>query len=284
MAHGYELQQTPLQILTFYNAIANDGVMVKPMFVDKITKGRKLEKTIDPVVLNPKVCSKETIIKIKSALEGVVENGTASNLRNADYKIAGKTGTAQIANKNYGYSYKSKVSHQASFVGYFPADNPQYSCIVVVNAPSQNVYYGNLVAGPIFKEVADKVYANSLDMHDELTEQKYYANSAIPYSKNGNKADVEKLFSFLNIDVKSEAKDAEWIVTSTEDSLVTIQPRLIQQNLVPNVKGMGLRDALYLLENQGLAVEIEGSGVVKEQSILPGKRINPGSQIKIILS
>ncbi len=284
MAHGYELQQTPLQILTFYNAIANDGVMVKPMFVDKITKGRKLEKTIDPIVLNAKVCSKETIDKVKSALEGVVENGTASNLRNADYKIAGKTGTAQIANKNYGYSYKSKVSHQASFVGYFPADNPQYSCIVVVNAPSQHVYYGNLVAGPIFKEVADKVYANSLDMHEELKEQKYFANSAIPYSKNGNKADVEKLFSFLNIDVKSEAKDAEWIVTSTQDSLVTIQPRIIQQNLVPNVKGMGLRDALYLLENQGLAVEVEGSGVVKEQSILPGKRINPGSQIKLILS
>ena len=284
MAHGYELQQTPLQILTFYNAIANDGVMVKPMFVDKIAKGRKLEKTIEPVILNPKVCSKETIDKVKSALEGVVVNGTATNLRNADYRIAGKTGTAQIANKNYGYSYKSKVSHQASFVGYFPADNPQYSCIVVVNAPSQNVYYGNLVAGPIFKEVADKVYANSLDMHDELEQQKYYANSAIPYSKNGNKADAEKLFSFLNIDVKSEAKDAEWIVTSTQDSLVTIQPRLIQQNLVPNVKGMGLRDALYLLENQGLAVEIEGSGVVKEQSILPGKRINPGSQIKLILS
>ncbi len=285
MAHGYEVQQTPLQILTYYNAVANDGKMVKPKFVEKITQGRKVVEEIPTTVLNEKVCSQETIDKVKMALEGVVENGTASNLRNADYKIAGKTGTAQIANKNYGYSYQSRVSHQASFVGYFPADNPQYSCIVVVNAPSQNVYYGNLVAGPIFKEVADKVYANSLEMHDPLKKAKsYLAASPIPYSKHGKKSDIEKIFSDLNIPMSSKAKDADWIVTQTGDSSVTIAPRVVHERLVPNVVGMGLRDAIFLLENHGLQVKVEGRGMVKEQSILPGRTVKEGMQIKIQLS
>jgi len=287
MAHGYELQVTPLQILAFYNAVANGGRMVKPKFVEKITKGRKVVKEIQTEVLNPRICSKETIEKVQSALEGVVSNGTASNLRNADYKIAGKTGTAQIANNRGGvnaYKDKSKVSHQASFVGYFPADNPQYSCIVVINAPSKNVYYGNLVAGPIFKEVADKVYANSLEMHEELEQQKFFANSAIPYSKHGYKDNIEQVFSALDIPVKSSAGDENWVVTSTQSKGVQLAPRAIRENLVPNVVGMGLRDAIYLLENQGLRVKISGAGVVKSQSLTAGERIQQGQQIQIELS
>lgn len=284
MAHGYELQLTPLQILTFYNAVANGGVMVKPQFVEKIAKGRKLVKEMEVEVLNPRICSKETIEKVKLALEGVVENGTASNLRNADYKIAGKTGTAQIAYNKGGYNKKSKISHQASFVGYFPADNPQYSCIVVINAPSRNVYYGNLVAGPIFKEVADKVYSNSLEMHAEFEQQQHLASSAIPYSKHGSKEDVEKIFAHLEVPVVSKAKDAEWVVTSTQEKSVTIAPRSIKENLVPNVVGMGLRDAIYLLENQGLRVRINGSGMVKYQSMRAGARIQKGQEIQIELS
>ena len=289
MAHGYELQLTPLQILTYYNAVANDGKMVKPKFVEKITKGRKVVKEVETVVLNPRICSKETIDKVKIALEGVVSDGTAKNLRNADYKIAGKTGTAQIANnanKGSGNVYKGSgaVSHQASFVGYFPADNPQYSCIVVINAPSRNVYYGNLVAGPIFKEVADKVYANSLDMHEELGPQKFYANSAIPYSKHGNKRDAEKVFSAFDIPLQSAADDAEWIVTSTLSKSVKIAPRSVKDNLVPNVVGMGLRDAIYLLENQGLRVKVDGSGMVKYQSVQAGAKVQRGQEIKIELS
>jgi len=287
MAHGYELQVTPLQILAFYNAVANGGRMVKPKFVEKITKGRKVVKEIQTEVLNPRICSKETIEKVQSALEGVVSNGTASNLRNADYNIAGKTGTAQIANNRGGvnaYKDKSKVSHQASFVGYFPADNPQYSCIVVINAPSRNVYYGNLVAGPIFKEVADKVYANSLEMHEELEQQKFFANSAIPYSKHGYKDNIEQVFSALDIPVKSSAGDENWVVTSTQSKGVQLAPRAIRENLVPNVVGMGLRDAIYLLENQGLRVKISGAGVVKSQSLTAGERIQQGQQIQIELS
>lgn len=290
MAHGYELQMTPLQILTFYNAVANDGKMVKPKFVEKITKGRKVVEYVETEVLNPRICSKETIDKVKLALEGVVSNGTASNLKNADYKIAGKTGTAQIAKGgSYGsnkdsYKKKREVSHQASFVGYFPADKPQYSCIVVINAPSRNVYYGNLVAGPIFKEVADKVYANSLEMHEELDQQKFYASSAIPYSKHGYKDNVESVFKQLGIPVTSSARDEEWVVTSTQAKGVQLAPRLVRDNLVPNVVGMGLRDAIYLLENQGLRVKVTGAGMVKFQSLTAGERIQKGQQIQIELS
>ncbi len=284
MSHGYEVQQTPLQILAFYNAVANDGVMVKPKFVEKITQGGKIVQEVQTEILNPKICSQETIDKVKTALEGVVENGTARNLRNADYKIAGKTGTAQIANKNYGYSYNSKVSHQASFVGYFPADNPQYSCIVVVNAPSADVYYGNLVAGPIFKEVADKVYANSLNMHKEFESTPYYAQSAIPYSKHGKSSTAQQVFSLLDININVIDRDAEWITTHTKDSVVDLKPLAITENLVPNVVGMGLRDAIYLLENNGLFVKIKGRGMVKYQSLAPGTRINKGQKIEIELS
>jgi cell division protein FtsI (penicillin-binding protein 3) len=286
MAHGYELQQTPLQILTFYNAIANGGVMVKPKFVERITKGRTTVREIKTEIINPKVCSKSTVEKVQKALEGVVKNGTARNLKNADYKIAGKTGTAQIAqNTGGGNAYTGKkVSHQASFAGYFPADNPEYSCIVVINAPSRNVYYGNLVAGPIFKEVADKVYANSLDMHNQLEDQVFAANSAIPYSKHGKKKDIETIFNGLNIPIESKAEDAEWIITRTKQSSVEIAPRSIRENMVPNVVGMGLRDAIFLLENQGLRVKISGSGMVKNQSIKAGVRINQGQEINIELS
>jgi cell division protein FtsI (penicillin-binding protein 3) len=145
MSIGYEVLQTPLQILAFYNAIANDGVMVKP----------KIEKEFPTVVLNNQVCSKETVDKAKLLLEGVVEHGTASNLKHANYKIAGKTGTAQIAKDG---------SYQASFVGYFPAEKPRYTCIVVVDSPSIAVFYGNLVAGPVFKEISDKVYSTHIKM------------------------------------------------------------------------------------------------------------------------
>jgi cell division protein FtsI (penicillin-binding protein 3) len=285
MAHGYELQQTPLQILTFYNAVANNGVMVKPKFVEKITKGREVKEVIPVKVINPKICSDETIKKVKEALEGVVNNGTATNLKNADYRIAGKTGTAQIANRNYGYSYQSRVSYQASFVGYFPADKPQYSCIVVVNAPSQNVYYGNLVAGPIFKEVADKVYANSLEMHKELEWQEHqYAFSRIPYSKHGTKQDVAKVFQSLEVPIENKAEEFDWIITRTKDTSVVLQPRKVTENLVPNVVGMGLRDAIFLLENEGLRVRVNGRGMVKYQSIQAGKRVQEGQLIEIELS
>ena len=285
MAHGYEVLMTPLQILTFYNAIANNGVMIKPKFVTHVASKGKVIYETPTVIINEAVCSKETLGKVHQMLEGVVNNGgTAANLKNSHYKVAGKTGTAQIANEQYGYEYESKISHQASFVGYFPAENPRYSCIVVVNAPSRYVYTGNLVAGPIFKEVADKVYANSLDMHAPLEDRPFMATSALPYSKSGSRDELQEVFTTLNIRTSDMPENSSWTRTATKDSVVDVRALKMIPGLVPDVTGMGLKDAVFILENQGLRISFEGMGVVKKQSIPPGQKIVRGQTIKLELS
>ncbi|MGB0402932.1 MAG: penicillin-binding protein [Salibacteraceae bacterium] len=284
ISHGYEVMLTPLQILTFYNAVANGGVMVKPRFVQEIRNMGRPVKVMDPVIINPAICSKETVKKAQKMLEGVVENGTAVNLKNANYKIAGKTGTAQIYNAKYGYKYDTQVSYQASFVGYFPADAPKYTCIVVVNAPSKNVYYGNLVAGPIFKDIADKVYSTSIKIHKELQPSTQYAASTpIPTSKNGNYKDLEKLFSELKIESKWKSKPGTWVATSTGTKDVKLYRRSMQPGIIPNVIGMDLKDAVYLMENMGLRVEFEGNGIIKEQTPSSGTKILGAEVVKLKL-
>lgn len=281
MSIGYESRLTPLQILTFYNAIANNGKMVKPIFVREIRKHGRLVKKMPVQVISESICSKETVKKAQKMLEGVVENGTASNLKNATFKIAGKTGTAQIANDKYGYKYESKVSYQASFCGYFPADNPKYSCIVVVNAPSNNVYYGNLVAGPIFKEIADKVYATNLKIHPPLTVEKQLA--AMPISKNGSKEDLRKVLDKLNVKAHGRASE-NWVKTNAKENAIEIQNLTITSGLTPNVVGMSLKDAVYLLENKGLLVKIIGKGMIKNQSIPAGQPVQKGNVITLELA
>ncbi len=279
MSIGYETQMTPLQILTFYNAVANDGKMVKPRFVTEIRQSGKLVKEFETEVISNSVCSKKTIDMAKEMLEGVVEEGTARNLKNLRYKVAGKTGTAQIANDKYGYKYDSKVSHQGSFVGYFPADNPKYTCIVVVNAPSGGQYYGNIVAGPIFKEVADKVYASSIQIHDQLDIKKHLAVSRIPYAKDGNYEDLSKVYSELAIKTSQEGVNPEWAKVSTGEEDVKVYKKRIPEIYVPDVTGMSIKDALYILENKGLSVQFSGNGVVKKQSISPGEKMVKGKNI-----
>lgn len=282
MSIGYEVSLTPLQILTFYNAVANDGKMVKPKFVKHLRYHGEIVQSFDTEVINPSICSDETLEKVKEMLEGVVENGTARNLKNSNFKIAGKTGTAQVAKGRQGYGRKK--SYQASFCGYFPADNPQYSCIVVVSAPSNSVYYGNLVAGPVFKEVADKVYATSLDMHKDVVYEELDRLVDIPYSKSGFKKDLDCVFEYLGVEVDAGDIDSEWVSTFTQDSIVEYGERNIHDLYVPSVKGMGARDAVFLLENLGLDVEILGRGVVKGQSVTPGTRITKNRKIILKLS
>tara|TARA_B100000809_G_scaffold166866_1_gene164214 strand:+ start:1190 stop:3304 length:2115 start_codon:yes stop_codon:yes gene_type:complete len=280
MSIGYEVHMTPLQILTFYNAVANDGKMVRPRFVTEIRQSGKLVKEYGVEVINNSICSKKTIKMAKEMLEGVVESGTARNLKNSRYKIAGKTGTAQIANAKDGYKgYESKVSHQASFVGYFPADNPKYTCIVVVNAPTKNVIYGNLVAGPIFKEVADKVYASSIQIHDELIVKEHLALSRIPYAKDGSFSDLTKIYTELDIKTSSKSENPEWARVSTGKESVDIYKKKIAPIYVADVVGMSIKDALYILENQGMRVSFSGNGVVKKQSITAGQKIIKGNEI-----
>jgi len=279
MSHGYEVQMTPLQILTFYNAVANDGKMIKPRFVSAILRNGSVVKSYEPKVIINSIASRSTIRKTKKMMEGVVERGTATNLKNANYKIAGKTGTAQIAKDKYGYRTGARISYQASFVGYFPAENPLYSCIVVVNAPSNGVYYGNIVAGTVFKEISDKVYATGF-FRDYKPDNKEDIKPTAPEAGNGYRADINEVLRNLNVRYRRTADD-EWVVTRESGDTIKLAGVKIEKGLVPDVRGMSLRDAIFLLENSGLGVRYNGKGKVVRQSPEHGARYYNGTIVSL---
>ncbi len=276
MSIGYETQLTPLQILTFYNAVANDGVMVKPQFVKEIRRKGKVEKVFAPTIINESICSKETVRKARKMLEGVVETGTATNLKNSVYKIAGKTGTAQVAMNGSYRDKNSKVIYRASFTGYFPADNPKYSCIVVVSAPSNNVYYGNAVAGPIFREIADRVYSTSLDIKHEVKTDSLAKFP--PYVLKGNAKEADIILEKLSIR-KAVNGSGDWMVADSRKNSVSVRKYNVKEHIIPDVTGMSLKDALFILENKGLSVKIHGRGKIIRQSIASGTTVSKGSEI-----
>ena len=279
MSHGYEVQMTPLQILTFYNAVANDGKMMKPRFVTEILRSGIRIRKYEPEVIINSVASRSTIRKAKSMMEGVVENGTATNLKNSNYKIAGKTGTAQIANDNKGYRQGARISYQASFVGYFPAENPLYSCIVVVNAPSNGVYYGNVVAGTVFKEISDRVYATRFYReHDVLTSRDI--KPLAPEAGNGYRADIDVVLRNLKVQYRRTSSD-DWVATRESGDTIRLSSVRLNEGLVPDVRGMSLRDAVFLLENSGLRVKFNGKGRVLRQSPEHGSRYFEGSVVSL---
>jgi|AntAceMinimDraft_17_1070374.scaffolds.fasta_scaffold02477_3 cell division protein FtsI (penicillin-binding protein 3) len=282
MSIGYEIRLTPLQILTFYNAVANDGEMVKPRFVESVQYHGKTIKSYYTQVINPSICSKKTIEKVKKMLEGVVQKGTAKNIKNDNFKIAGKTGTVQILNKKYGYKYKHNKIYQASFVGYFPADNPEYSCIVVINNPTQNGYYGSIVAAPVFKKIAEKVYA-TLCTHKQPVNNTDKISTSI--TKVGNNNDFNVIYKTLGLSPDIPDINSEWIIEKNDPFNKTkFYKKNIDYNLVPDLRGMKLKDAVYILENQGLFVEINGKGTVRRQSIKYGTKIIKNEKIVLYLS
>jgi cell division protein FtsI (penicillin-binding protein 3) len=283
ISHGYEVRLTPLHVLTFYNAIANDGKMVKPIFVRKITNYGRVVRSFSPEVIDPSICSRGTLKKVQKMLEGVVDSGTAMNLRNENFRIAGKTGTAQIANEKYGYKVNAKISYQASFVGYFPADQPEYSCIVVVNSPSSSVYYGNVVAGPVFREIANKVYTSRLDMHEAINSRRGDL-AEIPYSKNGNKDALNTVLDYLDIPSTPGSVESNWVATIRKEDHIGINDLTFNRGLVPNVREMGMKDAIYLLESAGLVVQVKGKGKVVNQSIQAGSKVRRGDTVVLTMS
>ena len=276
MSIGYELKITPLQTLALYNAVANNGVFLKPQFVKYIKKGSELQQEYKPEILNASICSKSTLQDLKEILEGVVERGTAINIKARGFKIAGKTGTSKIAQGSKGYGNQ----YQASFCGYFPAKDPTYSCIVVVQGPTKNIF-GSVVSGTVFKEIADKVYAQ--EFHKEST--KYNdSNNRFPYSRNGNKNAFLIASKAMNIPVDDLSDHStKLIATVTGNKSIKIIPNKSPKGLVPNVIGMGLIDATFLLEQFGLFVQPYGSGIVRDQSITPGSVLNKGQKIIIQL-
>jgi len=283
MSIGYEVAVTPLQMLTFYNAVANNGRMMQPQLVTHVSSDGRTVEEFKPNALNERICSDRTLAIARELLQGVVDSGTARNLHGADLRIAGKTGTAQIL-RNGSYQQNGK-SYQASFAGYFPADKPLYSCIVVVNGPTMSGYYANVVAGPIFREIADKVYSNRLELQADRVLAAAKGPIA-PLSMSGRAADLRVAMAGLGVPFVQDG-EGEWLSTESGDSIVTARPRTIASEasgLVPNVLGMGLRDALYILENRGYRVRVQGAGMVKRQSISPGVRAAQGATILIELA
>jgi cell division protein FtsI (penicillin-binding protein 3) len=281
MSVGYEINVSPLQILTLYNAVANNGKQMKPYLVQSIDEYGQPLKVFNPVVLNEKICSQKTLHELQILLNAVVDSGTARGLKSKNYSFAGKTGTAQIADEKHGYANKI---YQSSFVGYFPADNPIYSCIVVVNNPTNKIYYGAAVAGPVFKEIADKVFASEIDIHPDIEFAK--ADSAsMPNMRTGYKSDVATLLAQLKVPNKGN-RDAAWLSVSSGDNEMLLSKKVNteQSGVVPDVTGMGLRNAIYLLENSGLKVNVLGAGSVASQSISAGTRVAKGESITINLS
>ncbi|MBC7417864.1 MAG: transpeptidase family protein [Pedobacter sp.] len=279
MAYGYEMQLTPLKILTLYNAIANNGKMIAPLFVKEIRRlGNPIEQ-FHARVINEKVCSDATLGKMKKMLEGVVTEGSGrSVVYNPLYKIAGKTGTAQVADENKGY--KINKQYQASFVGYFPADKPKYSMIVVINDP-KGAYYGALVSGPVFREVADRIYASDVSMYDDVP-VRLVGNTINPPTKAGQSKATQKVYHAFGFKPLFASKSEYYNIVDTSAGTV-FQENNERKGMMPNVEGMGLKDALYLLGNAGLKTKVAGFGKVISQSIPPGTKIGNGLGVKILL-
>lgn len=279
MAYGYEMMLTPLKLLSFYNAVANDGKYIAPLFVKEIRRlGNPIEQ-FKARVINEKICSDETLGKIKGMLEGVVENGSGKQIvYNPLYKIAGKTGTAQVADANLGY--KAKRQYQASFVGYFPAEKPKYSMIVVINDPIGE-YYGALVSGPVFREIADRIYASDIQMYTKV-KQNMVGNTVAPQAKAGQSKATKLVYNAFGIKALYAAKSEYFNALDTVNG-VAYEETTPVKGVMPNVSGMGLRDAMYLIGNAGLKARVKGSGKVTHQSILPGSKIGKGLMVELEL-
>ncbi len=277
MSVGYELLISPLQILGFYNAVANDGVYVKPILVKEIREGRNTIYKTETEILSSRIASPEAVSKAQYLLEEVVNEGTGKiAFRNSPYPVAGKTGTAQIHSGSEGYRARQ---YNASFIGYFPADKPKYSCIVVVNRPGAGSYYASSVAIPVFKEIADKVYASDISIHNNITDS-IFQYSAWTY---GYMEDLKNISSTMNYNVVDDK--AIWgSMTIETDGKVITRESTLQKNRVPNLKGLGLRDAIFMAESVGMKVHTTGKGRVASQEPAAGTAVTTSNIISITLN
>ena len=283
MSIGYELKLAPLQTLALYNAIANGGVKVQPLIVKEIKQADKVLQRNETKVLNPKICSAATLAKVKAMMEGVVTEGTARGIRPKDYTIAGKTGTAwKFKNGQYTKTYST------SFVGYFPADKPKYSCIVVVDSPRNGRIYGADVAAPVFREVADKCMARDLLSQRPLLAKARLNKSRVPFVRAGMQDELALICQKLGLAGQTQATGGEeWVRAASDTAFhartVALVVNPVRAGRVPQVRGLTLRDALFLLENRGLHVRALGSGRVREQSLAVGGPIKRGDVITLNL-
>ena len=271
MSIGYELKLTPLQLLTFYNAVANNGVMMKPYLINEIQRYGVTQKVFKPTVIKKKIASQQSLDQARELLEAVVEFGTAKHLRTPQYRFAGKTGTAQLNYEKLSKTKQKIGGYQASFAGYFPAENPVYSCIVVVHKPKTGIY-GGIVAAPVFREIADRLMASNVALSEPLNQHgKPVASAATLPDDVGYKNDMVKVLTSFKMKYEIVAKDDDWVSLRAKGDTINLVPRnILNKKAVPSVVGMGLKDALYILENRGLKVQFSGYGKVVSQSLTPG--------------
>ncbi len=278
MSIGYEMKLTPLQILCFYAAVANNGKMMKPYLVSQIKENQKVIENFEPIVLSKQIAKPETIKAAQNMLQMVVDSGTAKRIK-SNYQIAGKTGTNLITYKK---NWTTQKKYQASFVGYFPAKKPEYACIVVVNDPSVGSYYGSDVAAPVFKKIADRIYTTDIAIHPSLDSISKIRNFSLPSFK-GIKKDILEVTK--NLEWKSHFGDikTEWITAVVANNQVVLKPSYFNQKLMPNLKSMSAKDAVFLVESMGLRAELQGRGKILSQSIAPGEKVYKGFIVKLIL-
>ncbi len=281
MSFGYAINVSPLHTLTLYNAIANDGKMMKPYLVNSVQSGGIVINQFEPTVIDSRVCSPETAKAARESMEAVVTEGTAKRVfKDFPFKVAGKTGTAHVADGNIKYSHGV---YQASFVGYFPADNPQYSCIVVIRTkPHAAQHYGGQLGAPVFKEVATKIYAMYVEKKTPVVYASARDSSAYFYA--GDAGDMKKVFSTVGISYTDSVQQGNWASVYAQNYSPVMQAAVVKENTMPNVKGMGLKDALHLLESMGLKVTARGKGKVAVQSVPPGTMLAKGLTVFLELS
>jgi len=278
IAHGYEVRISPLQLLTFYNAVANDGVMVKPQIVTRIEKNGLTVKEFKPVELNPLICSKPTLKKAKEILRKVVVVGTAKSINTPKYKISGKTGTTEYFDAKSG---THNEQYRGSFAGFFPSDNPKYSMIVVINRP-QIDYYGAQAAAPVFKKIADEIYKRDRTINKLIETDEEIIKT--PLSKNGNNKDLRLVLEKTSTLTQNSNLNSEWVETEAQNENVVLKRKQIEKNKMPDLKYMGAKDAIYILEELGIKPNIKGRGFIVNQSLPVGELVNKGMGVTLELN
>ncbi len=287
MAHGYEELVTPLHMVMFYNAVANNGRMMKPYLVNSVIDYGVEAQTFEPVTLVERIADDSTIHQMREALRAVVDSvgGTGRRiLKDSVYSISGKTGTAVTALDNRGYNKGNKI-YQASFVGFFPSEKPKYTMAVVIqNTRESKFIYGADVSGRVFKEIADHIYKRFLN--NPTTQLPASADSSRVVSL-GMKNDLASIFSFMDISYRDSVADAKWSKAELQKRnalLKTDSTLAFSSGIAPDVRGMGLKDAVYLLENKGFQVAVSGKGKVATQSYAAGKPFTKGQKILLMLN
>ncbi len=280
MSFGYAIQISPLNTLTLYNAIANDGKMVKPYLVNSISVDGNNIKDFQPTVLEEKICKPEVVKAAKKCMRAVVEIGTGKPaFKEMPFAVAGKTGTAHVADGNIKYN---DGVYQATFVGYFPAQQPQYTCIVVVRTkPHAFLHYGGQVAAPVFREIATKLYAMYVEKKDVPNYAAVKDSSGYFYA--GYTKDIKNVFSKLDMNYNDSTTQSDWSNAYSKNAVAILKGKNVKGKFMPNVKGMGLKDALYLLENSGIKVVVKGRGKIINQSIPPGTPLSKGFTVLVEL-